>query len=458
MMNDAGMTKNRGALLLLLLLLLVAGCVRPDPQDENADGEMADTAVPQTISRPTPIMPDMRQPVPETAVAPPPPIAANNSAVPDFPIIPDSELVYSPAAQDFDVQTATAAYPGSQLLAWSEEVEGRTLSGPEIIQLIADRFRVNPRLLLAVVEFSSGWVTQPAIPDPTPYPLGYPDDTITGLYWQLHRAANQLNLGYYGRAEGGLTTVTLADGSQISFAPTINDGTAGVQTWLASRTGSTPATWQREAGPEGFYTTYEALFGSPFAFAVDPLWPDDLQQPPLQLPFASGETWYLTSGPHGGWASGSAWAALDFVPPDVEHGCLQSEAWVTAVTDGLVTQSDMGAVVVDADGDGYAGTGWAILYMHLESRERIAPGTFVQTGDKLGHPGCEGGFSNGTHLHLARMFNGRWVSADGPIPFEMAGWVAQGLGREYDGLLIRGSVQKEACGICQDESNSITAD
>jgi murein DD-endopeptidase MepM/ murein hydrolase activator NlpD len=178
----------------------------------------------------------------------------------------------------------------------------------------------------------------------------------------------------------------------------------------------------------------------------------------LQLPFASGDTWYLTSGPHGGWGAGSAWAALDFVPPDVEQGCLQSEAWVTAMADGVVVRSGNGAVVVDADGDGYAGTGWAILYQHLESRDRIPVGAFVQTGDRLGHPSCEGGFSNGTHVHIARLYNGRWLSADGSIPFNMAGWVSQGLQREYDGLLIRGGVQKEACAICQDETNSITAD
>jgi LasA protease len=81
---------------------------------------------------------------------------------------------------------------------------------------------------------------------------------------------------------------------------------------------------------------------------------------------------------------------------------------------GLVVRSDFGAVVVDMDGDGYAGTGWAITYMHLETRDRVAIGTQVKTGDPLGHPSCEGGFSNGTHVHIARTYNGRWVAADGP--------------------------------------------
>jgi len=392
---------------------------------------------------------------------------------PDLKIIPDSELVYGPAAKTFDGAAFVGAY-GGFLLDYTEEVEGTVLTGPQIVQLIADRFSVNPRLLLAALEYSSGWVTK-AHPEPfsepgegqtpsassgtvTRYPLGYIDESIPSLYWQLYRAANQLNWGYYGRSEAGMNAITLADGSKIAFAPTINDGTAGVQTYLAGRTDTTYDSWLQAAGPTGFLATYEKLFGSPFAFTVDPLWPDDLRQPPLQLPFASGDTWYFTGGPHGGWGSGSAWAALDFVPPDVEQGCLQSEAWVTAMTDGMVVRSDKGAVVVDADGDGFAGTGWAILYQHLESRDRIPAGTFVQTGDRLGHPSCEGGFSNGTHVHIARMYNGRWLSADGAIPFEMAGWISQGIQREYDGLLIRGGIQKEACDICQDETNSITAD
>jgi LasA protease len=378
---------------------------------------------------------------------------------PSFKIIPDSELVYGPAAKEFDVAAFVEAYDG-YLLDYTEEVEGTPLTGPQVVQLIADRFSVNPRLLLAALEYSSGWVTTPSASSGTitPYPLGYIDANIPTLYWQLYRAANQLNWGYYGRSEGGLTAISLADDTKIAFAPDINDGTAGVQTYLAGRTNTTYESWLQDSSASGFFAAYDTLFGSPFAFTVDPLWPAELRQPPLQLPFAKGDTWFFTGGPHGGWGAGSAWAALDFVPPDVEQGCLQSEAWVTAMTDGIVVRSDKGAVVVDADGDGYAGTGWAILYMHLEDRDRIPVGTFVQTGDRLGHPSCEGGFSNGTHVHIARMYNGRWVSADGAIPFEMAGWLSQGLQREYDGFLVRGGIQKEACDICQDEINSVTAD
>ena len=376
---------------------------------------------------------------------------------PDFKLIPDSELVYGPAASGFDVHTFVTAYSG-YLLTYEEVVENQTLSGPAILSLVAHRFSVNPRLLLAVLEYRAGWITQ-ASSVVERFPLGYRASNQPGLYAQLSWAANELNWGFYGRSEGGLNALTLADGTRVGYAPTINDGTAGVQRWLGAHDGATYATWQQETGPTGFWLTYNQLFGNPFAYTIDPLWPDGLSQPSLQLPWSNGETWYYTGGPHGGWASGSAWAALDFAPPADQLGCIQSDSWVTAMADGVVIRSDFGAVVVDLNSantlaDGFVGTGWVITYMHLETRDRIPVGTPVQTGDRLGHPSCEGGFSNGTHLHISRTYNGRWVAADGALAFNMAGWVSQGLGSEYDGLLLRGTVSREAC-VCRDEVNAI---
>jgi LysM repeat protein len=373
---------------------------------------------------------------------------------PSFKIIPDSELVYGPAAADFDVAATVASY-GGYLASYQEAVEGQMLSGAQIVQLLADRFSVNPRLLLAALEFRAGWLTRPAPPQ-VDYPMGKTDVRYEGLYAQLRWAADQINMGYYGHAEGGLTTFEVG-GTRVAFAPDLNSGSTGIQYWLAAHDGASYETWLQEIGPSGFFATFSRLFGNPFAYTVDPLWPVDLQQPPFRLPWAVGETWYFTGGPHGGWASGSAWAALDFVPDHDQLGCYQTDAWVRAMAPGLVSRSGFGAVVVDLDGDGFAGTGWAVTYMHLESRDRAPEGTQVDVGDPLGHPSCEGGFSNGTHVHISRTFNGRWISADGALPFAMSGWVSQGLGREYDGLLVRDGVTKEAC-ECRDEVNAITAD
>ncbi|MCI0396858.1 MAG: LysM peptidoglycan-binding domain-containing protein [Chloroflexi bacterium] len=381
------------------------------------------------------------------------PAGATNVS-PSFKIIPDSELVYGPAGGDFDVPAVVASF-GGYLLFYQEEVEGELLSGSRIVELVAHRYSVNPRLLLALIEYRSGWLTQGTADNL--YPLGYATSGYEGLYKQLNWAANLLNLGFYGRAEGGLTTFNVGDELHLAFAGDINDGTAGVQMLLSAHSGTTYAAWQEEAGPSGFFATFSRLFGNPFAYTRDPLWSPDLVQPPLALPWAAGETWYFTGGPHGGWAGGSAWAALDFAPAHEQLGCYTTDAWITSMSDGVVSRSDFGAVVVDLDGDGFAGTGWAITYMHLESRDRVAAGTVVRVGHALGHPSCEGGFSNGTHVHISRTYNGRWVAADGAIPFVMGGWLSQGLGREYDGLLVRGELVKEAC-ECREEGNAITAE
>ena len=377
---------------------------------------------------------------------------------PDLKIIPDSELVYGPTAADFDLRGFVAALDG-RVVSYQEEVEGQMMDGPAIVQLVADRYSVGPRLLLAVLEHRAGWITQ-AEPPAQPSLLGNNTSGASSLYIQLSWAANLLNLGYYGRSEGGLRGFNLGETTQVVFSPTINDGTAGIQRFLGAVDGVTYDSWLADVGVGGLYATYNRLFGNPFAYTYEPLRPSDLTAPPLELPWSEGETWFYTGGPHGAWNTGSAWGALDFVPAAEQAGCIPSDAWVTAMAPGIVTRSGNGAVVVDLDAgdnkaDGFAGTLWAVTYMHLETRDRIAAGTRVKTGDRLGHPSCEGGVSDGTHVHLARSFNGRWISADGDVPFEMSGWVSSGAGAEYDGYLTKGNVSKVAC-VCREDVNAIT--
>jgi murein DD-endopeptidase MepM/ murein hydrolase activator NlpD len=158
----------------------------------------------------------------------------------------------------------------------------------------------------------------------------------------------------------------------------------------------------------------------------------------MQLPFESGDAWSLTGGPHAAWGDSAAWAALDFAPPGSQYGCYTTGTWEVAVADGVIARSENGEVVLDLDGDGLEETGWTVLYMHVAAQNRIALGTIVKAGDHIGHPSCEGGVSNGTHLHLARRYNGVWIAADGSLPFVMDGWVSAGSGTEYDGTLTRG--------------------
>jgi LasA protease len=373
----------------------------------------------------------------QTLVIPPP---IRTTPGPGSKIIPDSELVYGPYALDFDIQGFLARYD-SYINRYSEVVEGQLRTGPEIVQLVAQDYSINPRLLIALLEYQSGWVTK-ANPDEDRLanPIGNQDSWRTGLYLQLAWAADNLNRGFYLWKAGGIGGWLLNTGEAIPIDPTINAGTAGVQQLFALL--DDRPNWQHDVSSEGLYKTYSNFFGYPFDYAYEPLIPDNLEQPALQLPFEPGVYWAFTGGPHGGWGEGSAWAALDFAPGYEGLGCVKTDYWVVAAADGVIVRADAGRVVQDLDGDGNEGTGWTILYMHIEGDDRVKAGTYLKAGDRIGHPSCEGGFSTGTHTHIARRYNGEWIPADqqsenGGIPFNLEGWVSVGNGIEYDGYLER---------------------
>ena len=367
-----------------------------------------------------------------------------------FKIIPDSELVFGPASAHFDV----AAYiqdKNGYLASYTEsindptlpDVNGQPMTAAQIILQVSQDYSVNPRLLLALIEYRSRWVTS-LNPDPSTldYPVGYIDPSQVGLYHQLAWAANELDRGFYlWKANAIANWVLAGDGSIVPIDPTINAGTAGVQNLFSKLDERT--TWDTDVNAFGLFETYSFLFGSPFDYAIEPLIPPDLTQPTMQLPFESGVTWAFTAGPHQAWTDGTAWAALDFAPTDVQ-GCAMASEWETAVTDGWIVRAANGAVIEDLDNDGYEQTGWDVLYMHVAAQDRVQAGTYVYAGDRLGHPSCQGGIASASHLHLARKYDGEWIAADGSLPFILDGWVSSGNGTEYDGYLKRGTVTLEA--------------
>ena len=359
-----------------------------------------------------------------------------------FKIIPDSELVYGPASAFYGLYT-DVINRGGFLRDYTEVVEGQELSGRAIVQLVTQRYSINPQLLLAVLEYQSGWLTSQEIsPTGRFYSVGYIGPGWDGLYNQLSYAANQLNAGYYLWQAGWLGPYILRDGSVVVPGAGVNAGTVAVQ-YLFSQLYEVDK-WRAVIAETGFYRTYLTLFGNPFDRGVEPLVPDELEQPLMQLPFESEKTWSFTSGPHSAWDTGAAWAALDFSPPGDWVGCVNSNEWVVAVADGLIVRAGEGEVILDLDGDGYEQTGWVLLYMHVGEHGRVQPGVSLHAGDRIGYPSCEGGITTGTHLHLARKYNGEWIPADGPLPFIMDNWVSGGQGIEYDGTMSRESVVVEA--------------
>lgn len=347
-----------------------------------------------------------------------------------FQIIPDSEFVYGPGQAGFSVKATIVEYNGF-LSRYSEFADEKTRPGWEIIERVARDYSINPRLLLALVEYRSGALTQPGVTDFT-YPLGYPDPLKTGLHNQLVWAAEQLSLGYYGWRSGALVEISLNDGQLERLDYWQNAGTAALHTLFGAMMAK--GDFEKAVSPDGFGATFRQLFDDPAKLAVT-LLPGNLQQPPLELPFLIGKTWGFTGGPHPIWGDNTPWGALDFAPPAVGTGCGYSTEWVAASADGVITRSDEAAVVLDLDGDGNEHTGWVVYYYHMGNDDRASEGRKVKLGDLLGHPSCEGGRATGTHVHVGRRYNGEWLPATGPAPFTLSGWTAHPGDAPYKGTM-----------------------
>ena len=112
-------------------------------------------------------------------------------------------MVYSPAVADFDIQ-GYIAQAGGYLSSYSETVEPAELvTGVQIVRRVALETSINPQLLLAFLEYRSGWVRgQPAAQADLAHPIGFYVPDYTGLYLELSLVAKQLNLGYYGWRAG----------------------------------------------------------------------------------------------------------------------------------------------------------------------------------------------------------------------------------------------------------------
>lgn len=355
-------------------------------------------------------------------------------------MIPDSEVVYSPSAVGFDILGYVAQADG-YLNRYKETVGPRQYTGAEIVQRVALENSINPFLLLTLLEYKSHWVTAaPTNMAETEYPMGMVKLEYRGLYKQLSWAVEQLSVGYYGWRAGTLNSLTFRDGSTVRISPGLNAGTASIQ-YLFSKWLSQEEWAEALYGPDNMTDLMSRMFGDMWARArtIEPLYPSDLQQPDFSLPFYPQRVWVLTGGPHSAWGAGGALAALDFAPPSSVAGCVQSNEWVTAVAPGVIARSGNGVVILDLDGDGVEQTGWNVMYLHIETRDRVQAGTIVNIGDRIGHPSCEGGVSTGTHVHVVRKFNGEWILADGPLPFELSGFVARNGERPYEGTLDNGA-------------------
>jgi len=375
-----------------------------------------------------------------------------------YQILPDSLFINGPAQVSFDTQAFVDQHPG-WLKSYQSYVADANRSGANIVDYVAHYYSLSPRLLLALLEYQSGALSQASPPaGREEYVLGYESNSRKGLFLQLTWAANQLNDAYYSYRVLKLNILEHKDGRSERVDPWQNAATASLMRLFNNLHGYED--YLQATSADGLAGTYRELFGDPWA-NQQPHIPGSLEQPYFILPFEPGDAWAMTGGPHTGWGTGEPLAALDFAPPSKSAGCVSSDRWVLAMADGMIVRSTIGEVMLDLDGDGDERTGWNIFYMHLASLDRIPLGARVRQGDRLGHPSCEGGSSTGTHTHIARKYNGEWLPAAGidgsTLAFNMEGWTAYNGTLPYLGGLKRFSQVVIAC-TCSNQKSWIETD
>ena len=348
-------------------------------------------------------------------------------------ILPDEAFVNGPSLKNFNARDFVDTQPG-----WFKDYEdnaaGELKKGGDLVDHVADNFSISPKLLLAILEYQTGALTNPQMPDfnANPYPLGYEEMLHKGVYQQLVWAANTLNNGYYGWRAGTLTIFEKRDKTLERPDPWLNAATTGLHYYFGQVYGGD--NYDQTILENGFLQAYERLFGK-YEEGEPPLIPGSLVQPPMFFPFVPNKIWAYTGGPHAGWGNGQPFAAIDFAPASIESGCAPSTEWVTAVADGVVTRSDHYRLDLDLDGDGNNRTGWVIFYLHLSGVGMPGVGSRLKAGDYVGHPSCEGGEATGTHVHIARKYNGEWVLAGGRPAFNLEGWAVHDGDGAYSGTM-----------------------
>ncbi len=114
--------------------------------------------------------------------------------VPAIQMIPDNEVVLSATSLDLDVPTYVKD-AGGYLSTYREYLKSTGwTSGSGVIERIAYENSVNPRLLLALLDYEARWVRgTPENKFRTDYPFGHENYHNKGMYLQLSWGSEQLD-------------------------------------------------------------------------------------------------------------------------------------------------------------------------------------------------------------------------------------------------------------------------
>lgn len=357
-------------------------------------------------------------------------------------ILSDGQFVYGPNVAGFDL----AAYlnQNSSTLAYlAQDLDDK-----------ASYYSINPRVLLTILEIRSGAVTTriSLTQDRLDRIVGYQD--IVGYDAQLFELGQTLMEAYYDRlyaetpGQDLVIPLTLQDGETVSVSSNTNAATLAILTALAPV--SSQRQWQTLTSihdPGGFFHTYRRLFpdSDPLDSSNKVITPDAPPSALLKLPFACGDTWNFSGGPHdndGSCSGGDPYSAVDFAP-GVGYCVIPGDRWIVSPAAGTVTQVNCGGCQIRISHQ----DGWGSYYYHV-ANPQVSSGQGVSQDQHIGNPstmpvcggdcgGCDGN-ATGTHVHYALTYNGAFVVIEGTA-FE--GWVVHGTTTCYGGYLEKNGQQ-----------------
>ncbi|MEV0156030.1 peptidase M23 [Micromonospora sp. NPDC050686] len=162
-----------------------------------------------------------------------------------------------------------------------------------------------------------------------------------------------------------------------------------------------------------------------FTADVQPTYVNGDYRTGMRLPYAVGQSWSFTGGPHGWAGSDSPWSAIDLAGGDQR---------VLAARGGTAYTMCRGWIRVIHD------RGYATDYYHLWNSINVN-GAGVGEGAYLGDTGTDvtcGGAASGRHVHYALRQNNVYVPIGG---HNFDKWVIMNGGGTYQGYALHGSTQ-----------------
>jgi len=202
--------------------------------------------------------------IPDAATTMPPgfpmkmPIYARALWGTSYQIIPDSAFVYGPDFISFDLPAFLEGTSG-----WFKDyhyyVQNANQDAAGLLMLIAENYSINPRLLLALLEYRAQALTNPEHDSASELNILMPEHTYTGVYRQLSHTADLLNDAYYRYRQGEIITIEHLNGEIENIDPWQNAGTAALQVYFSQFLDGED--YKRAIGPDGLAKTYQQLFG-----------------------------------------------------------------------------------------------------------------------------------------------------------------------------------------------------